>query len=458
MLWRLVLPPRRGGCTRHEIPGGQLSNLRQQAIALGLGDRFEAIEANYAAADRVLGRLVKVTPSSKVVGDLALGPGRRGHIRRRIRLGPSAIRHSRLGDRLPARRAWRPARRLAGTVADQGAGRAPTGQTHRGASPDDEVVLAQAGPKRQAVAEPAAVPRADKGIRGAPRNLWRHLQRCRPTSSSTGCGQGEEHRVRLERGVELLIGLEAISDADERGMRTVMCILNGQLRPVVVRDRNIASEVPDRGEGRPDEPRPCRRAVRRRRHRQRERGRRGRRRTDNRHHRGDEDGGRHHRAQGRQGRTASPYRPPHRSRAATCWWWSADPHRRRHVRRPANRGAAHRNSSDHRSGARVVVQRARRADRLRRGGGARPVRGIRSARPRGALTRRGVGAVRRGRPARRRRHRQEHRVSRREGATVRRGAVAAVLAGGRRPAGAPGACRSALRRRPPARSRRCSPP
>ena len=50
----------------------KLSNLRQQAIALGLGDRFEQIEENYAAADRILGRLVKVTPSSKVVGDLAL--------------------------------------------------------------------------------------------------------------------------------------------------------------------------------------------------------------------------------------------------------------------------------------------------------------------------------------------------------------------------------------------------
>ena len=59
-----------------------------------------------------------------------------------------------------------------------------------------------------------------------------------------GLRHGDEHRVRLERGVELLIGLEAISDPDERGMRTVMCIFNGQLRPVVVRDRSIASEVP----------------------------------------------------------------------------------------------------------------------------------------------------------------------------------------------------------------------
>lgn len=66
------LPSPTGRVYTHEIPGGQLSNLRQQAIALGLGDQFEEIEARYAAADRMLGRLVKVTPSSKVVGDLAL--------------------------------------------------------------------------------------------------------------------------------------------------------------------------------------------------------------------------------------------------------------------------------------------------------------------------------------------------------------------------------------------------
>lgn len=50
--------------------------------------------------------------------------------------------------------------------------------------------------------------------------------------------------MELERGVELLIGPEAISDPDERGMRTVMCIVNGQLRPVLVRDRGIAADVP----------------------------------------------------------------------------------------------------------------------------------------------------------------------------------------------------------------------
>jgi len=61
-----------GTVYRHEIPGGQLSNLRQQAIALGLGDRFEEVEDLYAACNVMLGRPIKVTPSSKVVGDLAL--------------------------------------------------------------------------------------------------------------------------------------------------------------------------------------------------------------------------------------------------------------------------------------------------------------------------------------------------------------------------------------------------
>ncbi|MTI20714.1 pyruvate carboxylase, partial [Fulvivirga sp. RKSG066] len=56
----------------HEIPGGQYSNLRPQAEALGLGDKFEKIKENYAAVNKLFGDIVKVTPSSKVVGDMAL--------------------------------------------------------------------------------------------------------------------------------------------------------------------------------------------------------------------------------------------------------------------------------------------------------------------------------------------------------------------------------------------------
>jgi len=56
----------------HEIPGGQYSNLRPQAEALGLGHKFEKIKENYAAVNKLFGEIVKVTPSSKVVGDMAM--------------------------------------------------------------------------------------------------------------------------------------------------------------------------------------------------------------------------------------------------------------------------------------------------------------------------------------------------------------------------------------------------
>ncbi len=56
----------------HEIPGGQYSNLRPQARGLGLEDQMETIKENYKAANEMLGGIVKVTPSSKVIGDMAM--------------------------------------------------------------------------------------------------------------------------------------------------------------------------------------------------------------------------------------------------------------------------------------------------------------------------------------------------------------------------------------------------
>lgn len=56
----------------HEIPGGQYSNLRPQARSLGLEDEFHNIKKNYVVVNRMFGDIVKVTPSSKVVGDMAL--------------------------------------------------------------------------------------------------------------------------------------------------------------------------------------------------------------------------------------------------------------------------------------------------------------------------------------------------------------------------------------------------
>lgn len=57
---------------QHEIPGGQYTNLREQAAAMGLGHRWREVERTYAEVNQLFGDIVKVTPSSKVVGDMAL--------------------------------------------------------------------------------------------------------------------------------------------------------------------------------------------------------------------------------------------------------------------------------------------------------------------------------------------------------------------------------------------------
>jgi pyruvate carboxylase len=237
------LPGPTGRVYRHEIPGGQLSNLRQQAIALGLGDRFEEVEEAYAGADRVLGRLIKVTPSSKVVGDLALALVGAGVSADEFASDPArfdipesvlGFLRGELGDP-PA--GWPEPLRTA-ALADRAAAR-PTEPL----TTDDVATLSLSGPMRQATLNRLLFP-------GPTKEFEEHRETYGDTSQLSanqffyGLRQGEEHKVKLELGVELLIGLEAISEPDERGMRTVMCILNGQLRPVLVRDRSIASAVP----------------------------------------------------------------------------------------------------------------------------------------------------------------------------------------------------------------------
>ncbi|WP_422748405.1 pyruvate carboxylase [Mycobacterium sp. WMMD1722] len=236
-------PAPTGRVYTHEIPGGQLSNLRQQAIALGFGDRFEEIEANYAAADRILGRLVKVTPSSKVVGDLALALLGAGISAEEFAQDPARLDipdsvigflRGELGD--PPGGWPEPLRTKALT------GRAPARPVEE-LTAEDETALAQPGPTRQAALNRLLFPGPTAEFE-AHRDQFGDTSRLSANQFFYGLRQGDEHRVELEKGVQLLIGLEAISEADERGMRTVMCILNGQLRPVVVRDRSIASDVP----------------------------------------------------------------------------------------------------------------------------------------------------------------------------------------------------------------------
>src|SRR5699024_3696405 len=56
----------------HEMPGGQYSNLQQQAKAVGLGERWDEVKTMFRTVNEMFGDIVKVTPSSKIVGDMAL--------------------------------------------------------------------------------------------------------------------------------------------------------------------------------------------------------------------------------------------------------------------------------------------------------------------------------------------------------------------------------------------------
>jgi pyruvate carboxylase len=237
------LPGPTGRVYRHEIPGGQLSNLRQQAIALGLGDRFEDIENAYAGADAILGHLVKVTPSSKVVGDLALALVGAGITTQDFAADPArydipdsvvGFLRGELGD--PPGGWPEPLRTKALH------GRSPA-KPEQQLSAEDESSLTLPGTARQATLNRLLFPGPTKEFE-AHREQYGDTSQLSANQFFYGLRREEEHRVKLERGVELLIGLEAISDPDERGMRTVMCILNGQLRPVLVRDHSVAADIP----------------------------------------------------------------------------------------------------------------------------------------------------------------------------------------------------------------------
>ncbi|RAX50916.1 pyruvate carboxylase [Arthrobacter sp. AQ5-05] len=231
-----------GRVYRHEIPGGQLSNLRQQAIALGLGERFEAIEDMYTAANRILGRLVKVTPSSKVVGDLALqlvgmgvDPDEFAKDPKSFDIPDSVIQF------------------LSGEL-----GNPPGGwpEPFRSKALEGRVVRPHV---EELSAEDSAALNKDSDTRRATLNRLLFAGPTRDYEATVenygdvstlhtrdylyGLVKGREHVVSLGKGVRLLVILQSISESDEKGMRTVTVLLNGQPRQLLVRDNSVESTV-----------------------------------------------------------------------------------------------------------------------------------------------------------------------------------------------------------------------
>jgi pyruvate carboxylase len=238
-----------GTVYRHEIPGGQLSNLRQQALSMGLGDRFEEIEHAYARCDDLLGHLVKVTPTSKVVGDLALYLISSGTDPEELEEDPAGhdLPDSVLGflrGEIGAPPGGWPEPFRSRVLSRQDDEDDPTDDGH---FPEEDRAALRSGStsERRAALDRLLLP-------GPAAEREKALERYAdvsvlPTKAFLyGLETGEEIAVDLEPGVRLYIELEAITEADEKGIRTLLVNLNGQSRPVDAQDRSLEAAVPRR--------------------------------------------------------------------------------------------------------------------------------------------------------------------------------------------------------------------
>ncbi len=235
----------------HEIPGGQYSNLRPQARGLGLEDQFETIKVNYRAANELFGDIIKVTPSSKVVGDMAMfmtsnGLSKEDVIKKGDKLAfPDSVKALMRGD---------------------------LGQI-KGGFPKDvqKMILKEEKPytdRPNAHMEPISfeqeLPAFKKefGEKLGMRDLLSYklypkvytdfrehyqqygsLQNLPTKAFFYGLEPNEEIIVTLAPGKNILIKYLNSTRADEQGVRLVFFQLNGQTRSVPVRDLSIKTDV-----------------------------------------------------------------------------------------------------------------------------------------------------------------------------------------------------------------------
>ncbi|MFW0185024.1 pyruvate carboxylase [Rothia sp. CCM 9418] len=238
----------------HEIPGGQLSNLRAQAKALGLADRFEDIENMYAAADKMLGHIVKVTPSSKVVGDLALQLVGMGVDPEEFEKNPQnfdipdsviGFLNGELGTP-PA--GWPEPFRTRALE-----GRKLAKPTVNELSEEDRKALQEGGDTRRKTLNRLLFPAPTREFERV-RQDYGDVSILHTRDFLYGMIENREHVISLGKGVRLIASLQAISEPDSKGIRHVICTLNGQSRTVEVRDLSIESDVKEAEKADPTNP------------------------------------------------------------------------------------------------------------------------------------------------------------------------------------------------------------
>ena len=247
----------------HEMPGGQFTNLREQTRSLGLAERWHEVATAYAEVNRMFGDIVKVTPTSKVVGDLALvmvsggltradveDPDReiafpesvvglfRGELGRMPGGFPEPLARKILKGEKPIE--GRPGAALppADLAAERARAEAATGWSLS----EEELYSYLLYPK---VFVDYAERREKYGpVSALPTGVFFY-----------GLAPGREASVELDRGLTLVIRCLAIGETDEEGSVRVFYELNGQPRSVKVENREATASVVRRPKA--DSANPC---------------------------------------------------------------------------------------------------------------------------------------------------------------------------------------------------------
>ncbi len=246
----------------HEMPGGQYTNLQFQARSLGLTGRWEAIKRAYVAANGLLGDIIKVTPSSKVVGDFAQFMVQNDLDEQAVRDRAATLSFPRsvveffqgyLGEPqggFPEPLRSQVIRDLPKVVGRPGASLPALDfpaltreleQTWGSHIRDVDVVSAALYP--QVFAEYMAFRRDYSDVALLPTRSFIAPMRL-----------GEEINFSIEPGKLLIVKLTAIGDIRDDGQREVFFELNGQARSILVRDKSVEQAVARRERAKPELP------------------------------------------------------------------------------------------------------------------------------------------------------------------------------------------------------------
>jgi pyruvate carboxylase len=245
----------------HEMPGGQYTNLKEQAESIGLGSKWPEIARMYADVNMALGDIVKVTPSSKVVGDLA------------IFLVAHDMKVEQLENLPPDHHITLPnsvADMLMGSLGEPEGGWPKKlqcvilkGKEPMKGRPGEHLPPADLDKAAQTVHQQTGLtartdlmsylmyPNVFLKFAKA-REQWSDMEVLPTPQFFYGLQKGEEISVELEAGKTLFIRLLTVGDPD--GYRTVFFELNGQPREVEIRDRSLKALVSARTKADPAKP------------------------------------------------------------------------------------------------------------------------------------------------------------------------------------------------------------